>query len=73
MARKCVFKVTAMGETFKVVEVKNLGDGPLWAVLKGRVYAPRPFLYQTPDEGIERAVYLAKLELSKNNLLAFEL
>ena len=61
-----------MGETFKVVAVNFEDQDPLWAVLQGRVYAPRPFLYQTPDEGINRAVHLAKLELSKNDLLMYE-
>lgn len=72
MKRKCVFKVTACGETFKVAEMKAVGEESLWAVLKGRVYAPRPFLYRTLDEGINRALYLAKLELHNNDMLMYE-
>lgn len=70
MKRKCVFKVTANKETFKVVAVE--GIEPLWAVLNGRVYATRPFLYRTHDEAVNRAIDLAKLELQKNNLLMLE-
>ncbi|MBQ2659711.1 hypothetical protein IJF85_01910 [Candidatus Saccharibacteria bacterium] len=72
MKRKCIFKVTACGETFKVAAVDEIGGETLWAVMKGRVYAPRPFLYRTLDEGINRALYLAKLELHNNDLLMFE-
>lgn len=72
MSKKSIFKVTACSEIYKVAEVKGLGDEPLWAVMKGRVYAPKPFLYRTPDEAIDRAIYLAKLELHKRDLLMYE-
>ena len=72
MKKKCVFKVTACGEIYKVAAVVGLIDEPLWAVMKGRVYAPKPFLYRTPDEAVSRAVYLAKLDLHKNDLLMYE-
>lgn len=72
MKKKCVFKVSVCGEIFKVATVVGFNDEPLWAVMKGRVYAPRPFLYRTPDEAVDRAIYLAKLELQKNELLMKE-
>lgn len=72
MTKKSVFKVTACGEIFKVAAVAEVGDEPLWAVMQGRVYAPKPFLYRTPDEAIDRAIYLAKLELHKKDLLLYE-
>lgn len=72
MRRKSVFKVTAYGEIFKVTTIEGIGDEMLWAVMKGREYAKRPFLYRTPDEAIDRAVYLAKLELHENNILLYK-
>ena len=68
MKKVCVFKVTALGRTFKVTSLEGVGDEILWAVFEGRVYAPKPFLYRTPDEAITRAVYLAKLDLDKSGL-----
>lgn len=72
MKKKCVFKVTACGEIYKVAAVVGVGDEPLWAVMKGRVYAPKPFLYWTPDEAVDRAIHLAKIDLQKNDLLMYE-
>lgn len=72
MTRKCIFKVTACGEMFKVVAAEKIADEQLWAVMNGRVYAPKPFLYRTPDEAINRALYLAKLELHKKDILLYE-
>lgn len=72
MKRKCVFKASVSDVVFKAVEVKEFDGETLWAVLKGRVYATRPFLYRTLDEAIGRVIYLAKLELSKKDLLTYE-
>lgn len=72
MTKKCIFKVTVSDEIFKVTKVVGLGDETLWAVMNGRVYANKPFLYQTPDDAINRAIFLAKLELQKEDILMFE-